>query len=108
MSNDIYTTTQEPQLTTTIAPSNDLLEYNTTFFNKLKDIFLFLISRFFLMSFGIFIGAGIVVKFSPETKNLKIQIEQLKEENKKLKIMIDTPNRNVDWGNIKDSIILKK
>jgi hypothetical protein len=49
---------------------------------------------------------GIVIKFSPEIKKLKEQVEVLKKENIILKT---TPkDNNYNWSQIKDSIILKK
>jgi cell division protein FtsB len=75
-------------------------------FNVIKSFFVFLISRFSLLCFGIFIGMGIVIKFSPEIKKLKEQVEVLKKENIILKT---TPkDNNYNWSQIKDSIILKK
>ena len=53
-------------------------------FNVIKSFFVFLISRFTLLCFGIFIGMGIVIKFSPEMKKLKEQVEVLKKENEVL------------------------
>jgi len=76
------------------------------YFNVIKSFFVFLISRFSLLCFGIFIGMGIVIKFSPEIKKLKEQVEVLKKENILLKT---TPkDNNYNWSQIKDSIILKK
>jgi cell division protein FtsB len=75
-------------------------------FNVIKSFFVFLISRFTLLCFGIFIGMGIVIKFSPEMKKLKEQVEVLKKENILLKT---TPkDNNYNWSQIKDSIFLKK
>lgn len=111
MSNDPnLLTTQAPILTsTTPFPLESVVDDkidNTNIFTFTKSIFMFAMSRFFLMCFGIFIGAGIVVKFSPETNNLKVQIKNLQEENEKLKVLLK--NNNTSWGEIKDSIILKK
>lgn len=111
MSNDPnLSTTQSPILTSTTpipldSVVNDKID-NTNIFTLIHSTFMFVMSRFFLMGFGIFIGAGIVVKFSPETNNLKAQIKTLKEENEKLKVLLKTNNSN--WSEIKDSIILKK
>ena len=104
MSNDInFTTTQEPVLSTT-TPIPAIEKENTLNFSY--RILLFLVSRFFLLFFGIFIGVGIVVKLNPETNNLKAQIKVLKEENENLKLLFKKQNTN--WGEIKNSIILKK
>lgn len=74
--------------------------------NVIKSFFVFLISRFFLLCFGIFIGIGIVIKFSPEIKKLKEEIEILKKENIILKTT--SKDNNINWSQIKNSIILKK
>ena len=76
-------------------------------FKVINNLFLFFVSRFFILSFGIFIGIGIVVKFSPQVKSLNQQIQILNKENTELKNKLDKSSYNVNWGNIKDSVILK-
>ena len=50
------------------------------------DFFLpFLQSKFFTISFGIFIGLGMGVKFNPETTFLRSEVKRLESENIKLK-----------------------
>jgi hypothetical protein len=77
-------------------------------FKTMNYLVSFLFSRFLLLLFGIFIGIGIVVKFSPETKSLKQQINALKQENDKLKSMLDKGHQNSNFTDIKNSFILKK
>lgn len=100
----LISTTDQP--TTTVPPLSPI-EVKPNIFRVINDLFLFLMSRFFLLCFGIFIGVGIVVKFSPETKDLKQQIKILTEENNKLKNAINKNTTNLNWGDIKNSIILK-
>ena len=111
MSNEPILTSLPPSASTTDQPVTTqppiLPEIKPNIFTVLNNAFLFLISRFFLLSFGIFIGVGVVVKFSPETKNLKAQIKKLTEENDKLKNSINKNATNSNWGDIKNSIILK-
>jgi hypothetical protein len=76
-------------------------------FKVINNLFLFFVSRFFILSFGIFIGIGIVVKFSPQAKSLNQQIQILNKENAELKNRLDKSSSNVNWGSIKDSVILK-
>jgi len=98
------------------APINIDSDANTTnteikennIFKIINDLFLFFVSRFFLLCFGIFIGIGIVVKFSPQIKSLNQQIQILNKENAELKNRLDKNSPNVNWGSIKDSFILKK
>jgi len=109
MSNDINETSTTPiaEQTTTLPPEHlDKID-NTNLFTILHSGFIFIMSRFFLLFFGIFVGVGIVVKFSPETKNLKEQVKKLESENQNLKIMLKEKNYT-NWGDIKNSIILKK
>lgn len=115
MSNDLNITTTPFPVFTTIAPNtttsipSEVDQINTSnIFSIIHSGFAFIMSRFFLLFFGIFIGIGIVVKFSPETKNLKEQIKILTEENNKLKNLINKNTTNSNWGDIKNSIILKK
>ena len=49
----------------------------------------FIISRFFVILIGMFIGAGLVLKFNPEPKILRAKIDYLESENLKLKKQID-------------------
>ena len=107
MSNDInITTTPNIEVTTTYPPLSDDKIVTTNIFAFVQSVFMFFMTRFFLLCFGIFIGVGVVVKFSPETNNLKTQIKTLQDENNKLKILLKTNNSN--WGELKDSFILKK
>jgi hypothetical protein len=96
-------TTPNPINTGTLNP--EIKENNI--FKFINILFLFLVSRFFILCFGIFIGIGIVVKFSPQVKSLNQQIQILNKENTELKSKLDKSSSNVNWGNIKDSIILK-
>jgi hypothetical protein len=86
-------------------PNPEIKENNI--FKVINNLFLFLVSRFFILSFGIFIGIGIVVKFSPQVKSLNQQIQILNKENDELKNRLDKSSSNVNWGSIKDSVILK-
>lgn len=115
MSNDLNITTTPVPVFTTISPNTstsiplEVDEINTSnVFSIIHSVFTFIMSRFFLLFFGIFIGIGIVVKFSPESNNLKEQIKILNEENNKLKNLINKNTTNSNWGDIKNSIILKK
>jgi len=76
-------------------------------FKFINNLFFFLLSRFFVLCFGIFIGIGIVVKFSPQVKSLNQQIKILNKENAELKSRLDKSSSNVNWGSIKDSFIFK-
>lgn len=91
--------------TGTTTPNPEIKENNI--FKVINNLFLFFVSRFFILSFGIFIGIGIVVKFSPQAKNLNQQIQILNKENAELKNRLDKSSSNVNWGSIKDSVILK-
>lgn len=75
MSNDIQTTQNTPNL-----ESNN---------NKFAFFYNFITTRFFIILFGMFIGAGIVLKFNPEIKLLNAKIVSLQEENFKLKNEIE-------------------
>lgn len=89
------TTTQNPEI-----KENNIFKF-------INNLFFFLVSRFFILCFGIFIGIGIVVKFSPQIKSLNQQIQILNKENTELKSKLDKSSSNVNWGSIKDSVILK-
>jgi hypothetical protein len=91
--------------TGTTTPNPEIKENNI--FKVINNLFLFFVSRFFILSFGIFIGIGIVVKFSPQVKSLNQEIQILNKENTELKNKLDKSSSNVHWGNIKDSVILK-
>ncbi len=98
-------TTPVPNSSGTTTPSPKIKENNI--FKFINNLFFFLVSRFFILCFGIFIGIGIVVKFSPQVKSLNQQIQILNKENTELKNKLDKSSSNVNWGNIKDSVILK-
>lgn len=42
-------------------------------------------TKFFIILFGMFIGAGIILKFNPEVRILNDKINSLQQENSKLK-----------------------
>jgi hypothetical protein len=98
-------TVPSPIDTGTTTPNPEIKENNI--FKVINNLFLFFVSRFFILSFGIFIGIGIVVKFSPQVKSLNQQIQILNKENDELKNRLDKSSSNVNWGSIKDSVILK-
>jgi len=109
MSNEpfLISTSPIPFVSTTPVPESVPEVKKNSIFKIMNCLLLFLFSRFLLLLFGIFIGIGIVIKFSPETKSLKQQINVLKQENAKLKSMLDKGYENPNFTNIKNSFILK-